>query len=135
MNLQQWMALTHQTHHTQQVQDFNAPKAVEAGMRHGVFWDEADCRTALNMLLWICRSQAASSLEIQTHWTKLLAQRRALLQAEQERGLRSGAFRHPFHARNALQKYRRTGERTSDFIQGWTREVNTRIEDALIKAA
>jgi hypothetical protein len=105
-------------------------RALQAGVERGVFWGEMDCATAYATLRWVMLQHGAPMADIDTMWRRFLEGRGAAMQALSEQGLQSQAFRHPRHARNAIEKFRRQGEQSADFVDGWDDEVQRRIRAA-----
>lgn len=110
-----------------------AEALIAQAVKRQVFWDEADAKTAWSTLTWALTqgdaSGDASTKALERAWQRLVRERESALRVWSDRGLRSGAFRHPRHARNALVKLLRERPPGHGLIRAWINDVQRRIEE------
>lgn len=111
-----------------------AEALIAQAVKRQVFWDEADAKTAWSTLAWALTQGAAArddapDAALERAWQRLVREREAALRVWSDQGLRSGAFRHPRHARNALVKLLRERPPGHGLIRAWINDVQRRIEE------
>jgi hypothetical protein len=130
MNLTHWLALSNQASRQAWGEPLDRRRWLHSAVARGAFWGMGDCQAAWQAMRWVTLQQPLGSGDLDVHWGRFVDSRVAMMQALTRRGLESGAFRHPQHARNALEKLRRAGDRDQDLLDAWEQEIDRRLREA-----